>query len=424
MGYINHNLHVPWFEFDQGHDLKLLYILQTIKVFVDKFALFFLPIFLYGQAQSWNVAGPIEQNGAIPWWVPVQLLTLTDVQLGMLLIAVFFIVYRFSVLVCAPLVGIMLQKYGNRLSLTLGYGAFGLSIVSLHAAILHPIFIFTAAIFQGISVAFTLIIEPAILAENALKSNIGKDIGLGRFLMQLANMSAPMLGGLVIVYLGYQSLFLIGLGILVILLLILQGISGKKVKHTLQMEDARYLLKNRSFQSMIVSSIGRYFNDVGMLLWPVYLFALLGSVDKVGFLYAASFFFAMLASMIGGVQIDMQKTKKPYFGSGAVLAGLWIVRIYVFNPLSIAFVDALDRLVANYHWMYFETSLLKAARTKNPVIFLVLRTMVISAASICTWIGIAILFVFVIESWKGLFVMAAVGVLSSLLIQDSIRYKD
>lgn len=424
MGYINHNLHVPWFEFDHGHDLKLLYILQTVKVFIDKFALFFLPIFLYGQAQIWNVVGPIEQNGALPWWIPAGLSRLTDVQLGMLLIAVFYIVYRVAVLVSAPVVGIMLHKYGNRMSLTIGYGAFGLSIVALHAAIVHPIFIFVAAVLQGTSVACNLIIEPAILAENALKSNIGKDIGLGRFLMQLANMSAPMLGGLVIVYLGYQSLFLIGLGMLVILVLMIQALSGKKVKHTLQIDDATYLLKNKSFQKMIFSSLGRYFNDVGVLLWPVYLFVLLGSVDKVGFLYATSFFFAMLASMIGGVQIDMNSSKKPYFGSGVALAGLWIVRIFVFNPLNIAFVDALDRLVANYHWMYFETALLKAAKTKNPVIFLVLRTMVISSGSILAWIGVALLFVFVIESWKGLFVLAAVGVLSSLLIQDTIRYKE
>lgn len=422
MGYINHNLHVPWFEFDAGHDLKLLYVLQTIKVFVDKFALFFLPIFLYGFGSRWNNLGNFSTDTPAPWWVPHFVLGLNDVQLGMLIIAVFFVVYRFSVLLFSPVVGVMMYRFGNRICMTLGYGSFGLGIISLHASINTPLILFTAAVFLGIFMAFSQIIEPAILADNALKSNIGKDIGLGRFLMQLANMFAPMLGGLVVVYLGYQSLFLIGLGILALLLTVSQFLSGKKVKHVMQVSDTIFLLKNRSFQNMLFSSIGRYCNDVAILLWPVYLFILLGSVDRVGYLYASSFFLAMLVSMLYGVQIDRYKSKKPYFGSGIMLAGLWIIRMNILSPISIAFVDALDRLVGNYHWLYFETALLKVIRVKNPVIYLVVRTMAMSLASMCIWICIAVLFVFVIESWKGLFIIAAVGVLSSLLIQDTMQY--
>lgn len=418
MGSINHLLHVPWFQFDSGYDLKRLYILQMAKVFVDKFALFFLPIYLFELGAGWSSTG----NLIPPSWVPISLQNLTEIQLGMGLVALFFAVYRVATAISSPLVGIVMHRYGNRLSMTLGYAFFAFGIVLLHASTQFASFVIGASISFGIFMSFNHITEFAILAKNTHKANLGRDIGLSRFLMQLANMIAPLLGGLVIFYTGYQTLFLVGVFMLAIILIITQTLTGKKEVHAPQFADMLLLLKNKAFREMMISSIGRYINDTAILIWPIYLFILLGSVDKVGYLYAASFFLAMLVSMAGGAWIDDHRSNRPYMGSGTALAGLWIVRIFVLNPVTIAFVDAMDRLISNYHWLYFETTLLKVVKIKSPVTYLVVRSVVLSIFATLVWLLVGLLFLILIEGWRGLFILASVGVLFSLLLRDNMQY--
>lgn len=414
MGYINHLLHVPWFQFDTGKDLRLLFALQTIRVFVDKFALFFLPVFLFEIGVNWS------GNQYFFLGSPIG-----NIQLGMVLVALFFAISRFVAMMVTPIVASMMYSYGNRMVTTVGYSFFGISIAALHIAtnsVQEVLFLTLAAISLGVFIAFHHIVEFTILADNAHKANIGKDIGLGRFFGQMANMVAPLLGGIVIVYSGYQSVFLTGLLLLVGLLILSQFLSGKKIAKPVSTAEVLYLFKNKPFQQMMLSSVGRYVTDVAVLIWPVYLFVLLGSVDRVGYLYSASFFLAMLVSMIGGAQIDKSKSNKPFLGTGAGLAGLWIARIFVLNPLSIAFVDALDRLISNYHWIYFETTLLKAVKIRKPVTYLVARCLVLSFFAAVIWVAVGLLFLVLVNGWLGLFVLAAVGVLFSLVLRDNMRY--
>jgi MFS family permease len=373
--------------------------------------LFFLPVFLFEIGANWT--------GEQFYFFGSEI---GSIQLGMLVVAIFYAVVRVAVMLATPFVAAVMHTSGNRLATTVGYAFFGLGIVALHLATQRMLFLSVASVAFGVFTAFNYITESTILAENAHKANLGKDIGLSRFLMQMANMVAPLLGGLLIVYSGYQSVFLAGLLLLVGLLILSQYLSGKKVSKPVVMSDVFELFKNRPFQQMMISSIGRYINDVVILIWPVYLFVLLGSVDRVGYLYSASFFLAMLVSMIGGAQVDKSKTNKPYLGTGTTLAGLWIARIFVLNPLSIAFVDALDRLISNYHWIYFETTLLKAVKIRKPVTYLIARCLVLSFFAAILWALVGLLFLVLVDGWIGLFVLAAIGILFSLVLRDNMRY--
>jgi MFS family permease len=412
MGLVNHLIHVPWFQFDTGKDLKFLFLMQTVKVFVEKFALLFLPVLLFQFGLSLQTSNQFYFLNN----------PLSGIQLGIIVISLFYIVLRIATIASTPIVAVLMYKFGNRMVSTLGYAFFGLAVVALHQAVDKPLFFIFSAIAFGVFVAFNYISESFILVNNTHKANIGKDIGLSRFLMQMANMIAPLMGGLVIVYFGFQSLFLIGLVILIGLLIISQYLSPKKISKPVQYQDLLELFKNSAFQQMLISTVGRYIADVAIFIWPVYLFILLGSVDRVGYLYSASFFLAMIVSMIGGAQVDKAKSSKTYLGSGSSLAGLWILRIFVINPLSITFIDALDRLIANYHWIYFETTLLKIVKIKKPLTYLLARSLALSIFAVITWIIISLLFLLLINGWVGLFVLAAIGVLSSLVLKENMSY--
>lgn len=414
MPSINHLLSFPWFELDSGKDLRLLYLMQMLRVFVDKYALFFVPIFLFQLGFSWQ--------GDTPAWLPAWLAGLSGLQLGMVVVAGFYGALRLTMMFLLPLCAHLLTTVGNRLTMVVAYGFFALTIISLNFAQDIPRLLFMAIISYAGFEAFVITSERMIMASNSLRSRLGKDISVSQFVIQLANMVAPLMGGAVIVYLGYQTLFMSSLILVMGLVIAATHLSGRSYRTELSFKTASPLLTNIDFQRMIVSTLGRYMVLVALLFWPIYLYLLLGGVDRVGYLYSASFFMAMLFSLAAGVNIDGQKTRRPFFGSAGVVATLWVSRIFIYNPFTIAFVDALDRLAGNYHWLFYDTLLFKAGKVRNTLLFFVTREIVLSFLAVCLYVIIAALFIFLIDGWQSLFVLAAVGVLLSLLLNGKIGY--
>ena len=89
---------------------------------------------------------------------------------------------------------------------------------------------------------------------------------------------------------------------------------------------------------------------------------------------------------------------------------------------SIAVVDTLDKLTANFHWLFFETLVLRRSQGSQIFSYFVYREVIISAAAVIFWL-IVLLLVLAASGWQGLFIIAALGVLFSLLVSDGTRSK-
>ncbi len=114
-----------------------------------------------------------------------------------------------------------------------------------------------------------------------------------------------------------------------------------------------------------------------------------------------------------------QHNRKPFFLSGGLLSALWFVRTAVVGIWSIAIVDMLDKLTANFHWLYYDMQFMRRGKGSQALSYFVYREMVMSAGAIVFWLLFAAIFLLLPLGWYTLFIVAAVGVLFSVLVQDN-----
>lgn len=398
-----YHLQLPHFHVDKSKNLSLLYGIRVTRDLVSKLSVFFLPIFLYQQGSSdsfWNfLPGSALQRGA-------------------LLLVIFYLIHRLTVFLTAINIGRLITKIGYQKSLTIAFGLFGLFLSLLYMKA-HPGWLILAAAFiNGLETNFFWSTYLTLISKFTLQRHMGQDLGLLHFFLQLAQAIAPALGGLLVVSFGFPALFMVGLiGIMICLLFVL-GMELKAERDRVSWKEFKKWLQGKTFLRLAVSQAGRYFTDAVLIFWPLYVFLILGAVDRVGFLYTLSLFLAMMISFGVGFYIDHQKSKKPFYLSGGLLSLLWILRSQVVSFWHIAIIDTIDRLTANFYAIFFDSILFKRGKGSQALSYFVYREIMISGAAILFWLAVGILFLVAANPWVALFSIAAAGALMGLLIQE------
>ena len=394
---------IPVIKLDQSRNLKILYAIVVLRDLVNKLAFFFVPLFVY------QVSGQIFF---------LQKFNLTDLQRGIVAICLYFFLLRITTFLSAIPIGKLIAKIGFTKIFFIAHVLYILFFLSLYRANTYPLFIFLATIIDGLQINFFWNSYHTLFSKSTYKKHLGEDLGLLHFLLNLVTAVSPAIGGFLIVLMGYESLFLLALlltAIGLVFSLLLEN------KHSLLAPSWREFfiwLKDRQYQRLALSFAGEYIHSGILSIWPVYVFLILGTVDKVGFLYTFSLFAAMLLSFFVGFYIDHEKSKKPFWLSGGFLSFLWICRGFILTVWSIAVVETLERIASNFHWIFFSALLMKRAKGDKDLSFFVYRELILSIAAMMLWVLVAVLFIF-LPNWKTIFLLGAVGILLTVLIKDS-----
>lgn len=397
-----HLSHLP-FKFDVSKNLNLIYGLRVTRDLISKMAIFFLPIFLYQQGSSHD------------FW---HFLPGNQLQRGVLLLVIYYLIKRLTTLITAIEIGKLTTKVGYQKSMLLGFASFGLFLSLLYASTNPGWLILISAAINGLETNFFWSSYQTLISEFTLTSHLGQDLGLQHFLLQVAQAIAPALSGFLIMAFGFHALFMIGLvGVLVCVLLTL-NLDLKKNRDRVSWKELRRWFQDKSFARLALSQGGRYLNDATLIFWPLYVFLLLGAVDKVGFLYTASLFLAMILSFSIGFYIDHQQNKKPFYLSGGFLSILWLLRSQVVSFWQVVIIDTFDRLTSSFYTLFADSILVKRGKGSQSFSYYVYREIIISLTAVIFWLAVGGLFFIFDSAWTALFAVAAVGVLLGLLAQE------
>lgn len=400
---------LPGFYIISKSNLRLIYFVRVIRDILNKVTLFFLPIFLFDFGKN------------LEWF---KQFSLTDVQAGMILIAAFFSIQRLVIFFTAIPLGKAMIKANFETSLLLSYLLRVVAFTALYFANQHPILIVVAAIFEGIQSNFFWNSLLTLLTNHLDEKTMGKDLGLHRFVFQLATVLTPAISGYLAYKYGLEVLFLLGIVLNLLSAVVAMGINIKLPQDDVSWKEFSQWLKNPSFFRATGSFAGKYINDTVLFLWPLYVFLILGSVDRVGFLYTFSLFIALvLAFFIGGYIDKLSDNRKPFFLSGGALSLVWLIRTQVFSIWGIALADTVERLFSNFHWLFYDVLFIKRGRGSQAFSYFVYREMMISAFAMIFWAAVTVFFM-IADSWSGVFIFAGIGVLLSLLISETFNEKD
>jgi len=371
--------------------LSFSYIFRQLA---GNLSFFYLPLFLFSKAQE------------LGWWG----WELNSIQKGMILITAFYLTERLVSAILSMIQAAFSIKMGHDWSMIVGTLAYTLFLVSFSRVDQSPLWLIVGAFLAGVQLVFYWPPYNTLLAKLSFKKNMGKNLGRFGFISNFASMISPAAGGLIIAFFGYNYLFYCSI---VFLLVSLIGL------FKLDLGEEREWMKEKSFVKLTTSQSGRYFYDMSVTLWPLYVFLLLGDVEKVGYVYSISLLLAMIINLfIGGVLDKKKNSSKPFVFSGGFLSTLSVLRLAVVGVWGVVIVDACSRVVGNFHWLFNDLILYRRGKGSQEFSYFVYYAFNRAVAAVMFWALLLIFFFLVPVEWTGLFVMGGVGVLLSLLIQE------
>lgn len=392
--------HLPFLHFVSDRNLRLLYIVRAIKDLLNRLTMFFLPIYIFSIGHSGALLGSTY---------------LTSLQRGMVLLALYFLLMRVVIFLTAIPIGIYTRKIGFSRALLYAYVIRLLSFTAFVYLQQYPLLIFVAIVLEAIQSNFFWNSFFAILTDQSERSEIGSNLGGMQLMLQIIAAITPAISGIIAFTFGFSAVFMIGIGLLLISIMFVLQMDLHLVKDRVSWRGFSDWFQDQSLSGQHLSIVGRYVNDAALFVWPLYVFLLLGSVEKVGYLYTFSLFLAIVATFFISMYLDQTKNRRPFFLSGGFLSVLWIARTQVFGIWGIAIVDMFERLAANYHWLFYDTVFIRLGKGKHSYSYFVYREMVMSIAAVIFWSLFAAFFA-VTTSWAAVFIVGGVSVLLSLLL--------
>jgi len=231
---------------------------------------------------------------------------------------------------------------------------------------------------------------------------------------------SPAIAGMISLKLGFEILFLFGLagtlaGFITVLLMDLKSDYDKP-----SWQEFYHWIKEKRYQRFAISVMGRYLSDSIIYLWPLYVYFLLKDIGKVGFLYTISLFLAMLVSLFAAFVLDKLKNRKAFHLSGGLLSLVWLLRTQVISIFSIAIIDTLDRLISNFHWLFYDMILFRRSKGRKAHSYFVYYEVITALFAILFWLAFVGLFL-IVQQWHMLFILGSIGVFLSLLVHDKSK---
>jgi MFS family permease len=365
---------------------------------------FYKPVFLYQVAQTL----PLLDTG------------FTDLQKGMILISFYYLTQRLVSGIINFIQAALTLKIGHQRSLLFGNLFKASWLLCLTYVGTNPWFIVLSAILAGVEIGFYWQSHHTLVCRFSLEQEMGKSLAGFRFLGNFITMLSPFIGATIVSFFGFNYLFYISI------LLVFVAIGGvtqlelSTEKDEVNLKEYLDWMKEKAFKRLALAQMGRYFYDISVLLWPLFVFLILSDIVKVGHIYTISLFFAMLISLFTGQLLDKKKRiKLPFFLSGGILSVITMLRIFVVSAWDVVIVDSSNRMLDNFYWLVHEKMWFTRGRGSQDFSYFVYREVNRSLGAIVFWALTLSFFLFFRFDWTGLFALGALGVLMSMLIKES-----
>lgn len=380
-------------------NLKVLFVVKLLRSIGMQFDTFFLPYFLY------------QLGGKF------QFFPLSEFQNGMIIVGSYFLFFRVVVLLSSLGTSRFIRNFGVRNSMILSQALYLVLLVQLVFVQNNPILFVPILIIEGIRIPLFWIPYFGLFSSEAYYKRMGESVGTIEFFTRLIQAAIPAISGFIIVTLGFSYLFYISMLFQVLAIMILFSLHEKVQFSRASLSELQQWLQEPQYRLLSLSFVGKYVADAMQTLWPLFVLLLIGTADKVGFLYFVVFFVSLLLVYFSGWFVDHSKSRRPLSISGWTMGILWIGRALVSSVWTIIAVDIFQKLAESVYLPFYDSLMLRRSKGKKAISYFIYREMIISATGIIFWSAFIVFFI-VSDSWRSFVLIGFVGALMSMQLRD------
>ncbi len=396
------HLNVPFFK--HSKDYFYLFLSKVIRSLTESSVFFYLSIFLF----------QLESKITVNW---LGFDNLSILQRGIIVIAGYMFLVNFFRLLFTFKIIDFVKKIGLRNGMILGTLFYIVGFVSFLGIDMSWLFFMVSAVAMALGGQLYWPAYRSVFSKTMDHQKSGGDISSLEFFSKLANAGMPLLAGVLFAQNSYQSVVLLSCVFFLLSIVTLLKMTNTKVKDKISLSEFVLWIKEKRFQKLSVAFAGREGADLVMFLWPLYVLSIVGTIQKVGYIYSLVLFFSLLIIYFSGWYIDHKKSKKPFYVTGLVRSLLWVGRSLTVGVWGIIVVDTIEQLVSSFYVPFFDTTYIKRSKGREVLSFFTYREIILSFARIFFYPLVAIAFFFD-YSWVILFGVASVGMLLSLLLEE------
>ncbi len=318
----------------------------------------------------------------------VPLYLLVDLNYSLEKVLLFFLIYAIAVTVSVIPAAKFTSRYGIKHGILISMFFLIIYNITLVTLPYHNLF-FIPAIISGFSTSFYWINFHADFAKFSDKKNRGREVSIWFITAYSSILLGPILGSIIITYLGFITLFVI-----VSLIFMLSAIPlflSSEVYEPVKFSIADIFKKSHLKETYFYIGYGIRMT-VSMVVFPLYIFFLLGKYISLGAIASLTALGSMIVGyFVGRLSKDEQKEMTMFkYGSLFHSLGLFfmifvktfvqIAIVNVYLAMSFIFVD-----IPHHSMMYS-----KARKQKNMMGYLVFREICIGMGRI---LGVLIIMV-------------------------------
>ncbi len=244
----------------------------------------------------------------------------------------------------------------------------------------HPILFYILPVLLAFRFALFNIAFHANMLAHEDNHTTGRTMARYYILLSIASFLAPYIGALIISFLGFEFIIHVSIAILVIGALPLFGVHETC---PLPMEFSQRRVWTGIFdrrKNMLTASHAGYAIEalIGKVLWPLFLFIFLGSVEAVGFITSLSLLLATAAFYLIGRWTDGRDRKKLIAVGTRAYALSWVLRIGGINPTFAVISDVFRNVAEKLMLIPWSAYSYEVARQQHPYEYIVTREIVIN----------------------------------------------
>lgn len=263
-----------------------------------------------------------------------------------------------------------------------------------------------------------------IFLRNSEVFNRGKQLSFIRAMVMLAGIITPAIGGYLIFYYNFNLLYAVGAMITLIstIPLFLTKEVYEKMHFTYKALFREIVARRNVHITVSYSGYAIEFL-VGWVIWPVFMFVILGTTKETGLAVTISTIAAFLVLFIVGKLTDgWDKLKLLKIGTLLYCLG-WLGRIFATSYSRIIYTSSFKKLaekVLHIPWSTFSYDI--ASKRKDGFLFFVYKEVVFKLSRVIVLPFIMLLFYFKPDAFKISFIIAAAFSLGYIALTKEVKF--
>ena len=361
-------------------------------------------------------------DGLIAIFIPIHLWSL---GYPLWQIITFYFLHSLYFLILVPILFPLLKKLSDKMMMAAGLPFLAFYFLGLGYIEQFPFLFYVLPITVALYALLFNLGYHLDFSNASDDGEIGREIGTQFALSSVARFISPFLGGLIIGFWGFNSAFLAGSVMLVIAIIPLFFFPKRTLSSRMQIKTVLNFLKDKKLRFFNLSSFG-YATEkmIQLIIWPIFLFLVIGSIQKLGGVISLGLFAGVVAALFAGYLTDSGRRKKLITSASVVLSAVWIFRILASSVTALVGSQVLDDVFRNVIMVGWGSKYYNIARQLgDPGAFILSQEVIFRLSRIITLPLFALIAFFLSAPsfFAVMFAVAAVFSLSFIFANKSIK---